>query len=122
MTPEPNPCARHQAGFQVHIRYGRRRLHSACGRNPSHDGLYLEVRSVTLPEGTPVELEIKAKGRLWLVPAVVARHDASGIEVSFIEPQPDLVAELSQVDAQPLPATHYAPARGPLLQRHGHRA
>ncbi len=122
MNPEPNPCARHLAGFQVHIRYGRRRLHSACGRNPSPDGLYLEVRAVTLPEGTPVDLEIKAQGRLWLVPAVVVHCDAAGIEVSFVEPQPDLIAELSQDDDQPLPAALQIPVRGPLLQRHEFRA
>jgi hypothetical protein len=122
MTPEPNPCARHQAGFQVHIRFGRRRLHSARGRNPSSEGLYLEVRAVTLPEGTQVELEIRARDHQWLVPAVVTLRDPDGIGVSFLDPQPALVAELNQSDPQTPPAVTAAPFRGPLLQRPGHWA
>jgi hypothetical protein len=120
MTPDSPVTARYRAGFQVHIRYGRRRLHSAFGRDPSVDGLYLELRAVTLPEGTPVDLEIEALGRHWLIPSVVTHRDQDGIGVSFIEPQPGLVAELAQAEPQPMPPPQYTPARTALLQRHRH--
>lgn len=119
MNPERSPCARHAVGFPVQIRYGKRRLHSAYGHDLSVDGLYLELRAVTLPEGTPVQLEIDALGRQWLVPSVVARRDSCGIGVSFVEPQPELVAGLLQADALPMPPPPYTPVRAPLLQRSG---
>ena len=120
MNPERRSCARQPIGFAVQIRYGKRRLHSACGRDLSRDGLYLELRAVTLPEGTPVELEIDALGRQWLVPAVVTHRDSCGIGVSFLDPQPQLVADLTQADALPMPRLPLTLVRAPLLQRPGH--
>ncbi len=120
MNPERRSCTRHPVGFAVQIRYGKRRLHSAYGRDLSSDGLYLELRAVTLPEGTPVELEINALGYQWLVPALVTHRDSCGIGVSFLEPQPQLVADLIQADARPRTPPPYTPVRAPLLERQGH--
>jgi hypothetical protein len=120
MIPERKPCARHPSSFPVQIRYGKRRLHGADGCDPSSEGLYLRVRAVTLPEGTPVELEIDAPGRQWLVPAVVTHCDDSGIGVSFLEPQPQLLSDLAGANAlRPFQAPQ-VPLRAPLLQRPGH--
>ena len=113
---------RHHAGFQVHIRYGRRRLHSGSGSNPTADGLHLELGALTLPEGTSVDLEIEALGRQWLIPSVVAQHDADGIAVRFVEPQPELAAELALVGAESMPPPRHLPDRRPRLHRPGHRA
>jgi hypothetical protein len=110
----------HTGGFEVHIRYGRRRLHSAYGHDPSSAGLRLELRAVTLPEGTPVQLEIQALGRRWLVPAVVTCRDRRTIAVRFLEPQPDLAADLTRVAALPPPGSVRARVRLPLLNRASH--
>ena len=120
MNPERRSYPRHPVGFAVQIRYGKRRLHSACGRNLTVDGLYLELRAVTLPEGTPVELEIDTVGRQWLVQAVVTHGDRFGIGVSFLEPQPQLVADLAQAETLPMSSPLHTPVRGPVLQRPGH--
>lgn len=119
MNPERSYRARHPAGFAVQIRYGRRRLHSAYGRDLTIHGLYLELRAMTLPEGTPVELEIDALGHPWLVQAVVTQGDRCGIAVSFIEPQPQLAAELAGADWVPMSPRPASPSRVPLLQRSG---
>lgn len=113
---------RHHVGFQVHIRYGRRRLHGGSGSHPSADGLHLELGALTLPEGTPVDLEIQALGRQWLIPSVVTCRDPDGIAARFVEPQPELAAELALVGALSMPPPRRLPARSPRLHRPGHRA
>lgn len=110
----------HTGGFEVHIRYGRRRLHSAYGHDPSSAGLHLELRAVTLPEGTPVQLEVQTLGRRWLVPAVVTRRDGRAIVVRFLEPQPELAADLTRAATLLPPGSVRAPARLPLLNRASH--
>jgi len=120
MSSEPRPCARHPVGFPVQIRYGKRRLHSAYGRDLTVDGLYLQLRAVTLPEGTPVELEIDAMGRRWLVQAVVIQGDPCGIGVSFVDPQPQLLAGLAKAGDRPLSQPPHTALCAPLLQRPGH--
>jgi hypothetical protein len=120
MNPEHRSCSGHPVGFQVQIRYGRRRLHSARGCDPSSDGVYIEVRAVTLPDGTPVELEIEAGGRHWVVQAVVAHRDVCGIVARFLDPQPELVADLARAEALPMPLPAPAPVRAPLLERTWH--
>jgi PilZ domain len=120
MNPDRSYNARYPAGFSVQIRYGRRRLHGAYGRDLTIHGLYLELRAMTLPEGTPVELEIDALGHPWLVQAVVTHGDRCGIGVRFIEPQPQLVAELAGADLIPMSPRPPTPSRAPLLQRPGH--
>ena len=120
MSPKPTPYARHRAGFPVQIRYGKRRLHSALGHDLSTRGVYLELRAVTLPEGTPVELEIDALGRQWLVEAVVTQTDGGGIKVSFVEPQAQLAAGLTTAGDLPMAPPLPAPRRVPQLQRPGH--
>jgi hypothetical protein len=120
MNPERRSCPRQPVGFAVQIRYGKRRLPSACGRDLTEHGVHLELRAVTLPEGTPVELEIDALGRRWLVQAVVTHGDRSGIGVSFLEPQPQLVADLAQAETLPMSSPLHTPVRAPVLQRPGH--
>ena len=75
---------------------------------------------MTLPEGTPVELEIDTVGRQWLVQAVVTHGDPFGIGVRFIEHQPQLVADLSQAETLPMSPPLHTPVRAPVLQRPGH--
>jgi hypothetical protein len=55
---------------------------------------------------------------------VVTRGERFGIGVSFLEPQPHLVADLAQAQAQAealamSPPLH-TPVRAPVLQRPGH--
>ncbi len=50
----------------------------------------LDVRAVTIPAGTLIELEFEYLGKEWLIPAVVVHHDASEVRVMFRDPQPEL--------------------------------
>jgi hypothetical protein len=90
----------------VQIGYRKRRFYGAQARNLSVQGMYLTVRNVTLPVGTPVELEMECLGKEWLVEAVVVHGTRSGVGVMFREPQPELYQGLIQPDAlrRPPPA------------------
>jgi len=96
MTVERRYSARHAIALRVHILYGRRRFYSAQARNLSNQGMYITVRNLTLPPGTPLELELDCLGRDWLLDAVVVHRDGSGIGVMFREPQPELYQGLIQ--------------------------
>jgi len=97
-------CARHPIDLSVYIRYRRRRFRGAQGRDLSVGGMYLEVHALTLPIGTPVELEFSRLGRHWLLPAVVVHGSHSGIHVMFRDPQPALFHDIIQgADALPPP-------------------
>jgi hypothetical protein len=119
MLPERRCCDRHPIRVQIQIRYGRRRFYSAFGRNLSSAGMWVEVRSLTLPVGTLVELEFEAIGRRCLVSARVVHHDATGIGLAFAEPRPNLLADLVQVENLPPPPPQVA-RRSPPLQRPNH--
>ncbi len=106
MNSERRACARHPADVPVQIRYRRRRFIGAQGRNLSIEGMYLEVRNLTLPCGTLVDLELESSGRSWLIPAIVVHRDGSGVGVMFCDPQPAL--------ADGLPARE----PGPHLRNH----
>jgi len=90
MSRERRLSNRQPADIRVQIRYRRRRFLGARGRDLSVQGMYLEVRNLTLPAGTRIELEFEALGRPWLIPAVVVHCNGSGIGVMFQEPQPGL--------------------------------
>jgi len=94
MSVERRYCARHPVDIRVHIRYRNRRFYSGRARNLSTDGMYLEVRSLTLPTGTLVELELDAGARDRYVPALVVHRDHGGIGVMFRDPQTELLREL----------------------------
>ena len=94
---------RHPVDLPVYIRYGRRRFLAARARDLSSDGMTLAVRSLTLPAGTPVELELRGGGRTWLLPAVVIRGGNNGIGVSFRDSQLELLRGLTQPAAAGLP-------------------
>ncbi len=104
MTAERRYSARHPIDLKVQILYHGRRFLGAQGRNLSNQGMYLEVRNVTLPTGTLIELELECLGREWLVEAVVAHRCRTGVGVMFREPQPDLYQGLThQIPVMPPP-------------------
>jgi len=98
--------ARRASALQVNIRYRKRRLQYAYVRNLSINGMYLDVRSITLPKGTLVEIELDSAGEEMLVPAVVVHQNGSGIGVEFRDPQPELLEVLCHLNR-----THYPEAR-----------
>ncbi|WP_296927220.1 PilZ domain-containing protein [Thiohalocapsa sp.] len=87
MSTERRYSARHRVELPVYIRYGRRPFLGARARDLSVGGMFLSVQSLTLPVGTPIELELSCLGRDWLIPAVVVHGDNAGIGVMFREPQ-----------------------------------
>jgi hypothetical protein len=78
----------------VYIRYRKRRFHAARARELSSVGMTLAVQSLTLPTGTPIELEFRGPGRTWLIAAAVTHSDNSGVGVMFRDPQPALLASI----------------------------
>jgi hypothetical protein len=96
-TIERRYSARHPIELAVQVLYRGRRFLGARGRNLSSQGLYLEMRHVTLPVGTLVELEMDCLGREWLVEAVVVHHGRTGAGFMFREPQPALYAGLTRL-------------------------
>lgn len=94
MSDEPGHAARHPVDLPVYIRYRRRPFRSARGHELSARGMSLAVQALTLPVGTPIELELRALGRAWSLPALVTHGDGNGIGVMFRDPQPALCAAL----------------------------
>ncbi|TVQ94366.1 MAG: PilZ domain-containing protein [Chromatiaceae bacterium] len=98
--------ARHPLHLPVYIRYHRRPFLGAQAQDLSVGGMFLRVRALTLPIGTPVELEFDGLGRRWLLPAIVVHGNPHGIGVMFREPQPALFRGLVQdADRWPPPAS-----------------
>jgi hypothetical protein len=87
MITERRYGARHRIELPVYIRYGRRPFLGARARDLSVGGMFLSVQSLTLPIGTPIELELSCLGQDWRIPAVVVHGDNTGIGVMFREPQ-----------------------------------
>ncbi len=104
MSVERRYGARHPIDLRVHVRYRKRRLHCARARNLSTNGMFLDVQSVTLPDGTLVELELDRQGEELRIPAMVVHHRGSGIGVIFRDPQPELFEELSALSRTHCPA------------------
>lgn len=91
-----------QAGdLPVFIRYRRRRFQGTRLRSVSSREIEVAVRALTLPPGTPVELEFLHSGRNWRLPAQVARGSGDAIGLRFRDPQPELLRDLT---ATPSPA------------------
>ncbi|MFP4603092.1 MAG: PilZ domain-containing protein [Halochromatium sp.] len=104
MPRERRYCARHRFELPVYIRYHKRPFLTATARNVSAGGMFLSVKALTLPTGTPIELELRCLGKRWLLPAIVIHGDNSGIGVMFKSPQSALFHELiQQADALPRP-------------------
>jgi hypothetical protein len=78
----------------VQVLYGKRRFRSARVRELSAQGLSLTLRSLTLPPGTHVQLELD--GPVRLLDAVVVRSTATEVTLRFREPQPGLVQGLTE--------------------------
>jgi hypothetical protein len=97
MRKERRFGARRPIDLPVYIRYRKRRFLGAQARNITIGGMFLEVQSLTLPIGTPVELEFREFGRSWLIPGIVIRGNSQGIGVMFRDTQPDLFRELTQL-------------------------
>ena len=96
MQVERHCAVRHRMDLPVYIRYRRRRFHAARARELSSVGMTLAVQSLTLPNGTPIELEFRGPGRSWLIAAAVTYSDNSGIGCIFRDPQPALVRDLTE--------------------------
>jgi hypothetical protein len=104
MHDQQHDSARHPVDLPVYIRYRKRRFLGTRVHDISVHGMSVSVRSLTLPIGTPVELEFRAGGKGWLVPAIVVQGNNSGIDLMFRESQAALFAEMTrQLDAMPPP-------------------
>ncbi|EGV20387.1 PilZ domain-containing protein [Thiocapsa marina] len=112
MTIERRYCARHPIDLPVSIRYRKRRFICAHACNMSNQGMFLEVRNLTLPTGILVELELECLGKDWLIPALVVHHRGSGIGVMFRDPQPALYQALTRDPARQLPPPQAIGASG----------
>ena len=99
MRTERRTAARRLIDLPVYIRYRKRRFLAAQARNIAVGGMFLDVQSLTLPVGTPVELEFRQVGHGWLIPGIVIRGNSQGIGVMFRDAQPDLLRELTQLGA-----------------------
>lgn len=109
MPRERRYCARHPLELPVYIRYHKRPFLTATARNLSAGGLFLSVKALTLPTGTPIELECRCLGKRWLLPAIVIHGDNRSIGVMFKSPQTELFHDLIQhTDALPQPVTRHA--------------
>lgn len=121
MSVERRYSTRHPLDLQVYIRYRKRRFSCAHGSNLSDQGMFLDVRNLTLPTGTLIELELDCLGKKWLIPAIVIHHkesgrqgsgrqaiQASGIGVMFRSAQPELYHGLRQSDPLQLPHSRNA--------------
>jgi hypothetical protein len=98
MTVERRYSARHPIDLPVYIRYRKRRFIRAHACDLSNQGMFLEVRNLTLPDGTQIELELECLGKDWLIPSIVVHHRGAGIGVMFLEPQPDLYRGVTQAE------------------------
>lgn len=98
MTVERRYCVRHPIDLGVHILYRKRRFGQARATNLSDQGMFVEVRNLTMPTGTLVELEFDCLGREWLIPAIVVHHRGAGIGVMFKDTQGALYEGLTQRD------------------------
>mgnify|MGYP001126580641 CR=1 FL=1 len=76
----------------------------------------LAVQSLTLPNGTPIELEFRGPSRSWLIAAAVTHSDNSGIGVIFCDPQPALVRDLTESAAVTPPSLATGAVGQPLPQ------
>jgi hypothetical protein len=112
MQSERRYSARHALDLPVYIRYRKRRFLGARARAISVGGMFLEVRSLTLPNGTLIDLEFSRLGKDWRVPAIVIHGSGRGLGVMFREPQPTLFQEmLSTADAALPPPAAGTPAK-----------
>jgi hypothetical protein len=103
MVTEQRYSARHPLDLPVYIRYRKRPFLTAKACNLSAAGMFLSVKALTLPTGTPIELELRAHGKRWLLPAIVTHGDNSGIGVMFQGQQDDLFQELVNGSETPMP-------------------
>ena len=126
MMAERHHPARHPIDIKVQILYHGRRFFTARGRSLSTQGMYLDVRNLTLPVGTRVELEMECLGKPWRLEAAVVHRSPAGVGVKFREAQPELGLGLDPaLDAvlkqlEPLmspPPTQGRAATGPALAR-----
>ncbi len=103
MFEERRYCARHRLELPVYIRYHKRPFLTATARSISAGGMFLSVKALTLPTGTQIELELRALGKRWLLPAIVIHGDNNGIGVMFQTAQPTLFQELINNNSAAMP-------------------
>lgn len=114
MLGERRYCARHRLELPVYIRYHKRPFLTATARNMSAGGMFLSVKALTLPAGTLIELELRALGKRWLLPAIVIHGDSTGIGVMFQTPQTALFQELINDATAVMPPVVAGDAGDPL--------
>ena len=114
MPTERRYCARHRFELPVYIRYHKRPFLTATARNVSAGGMFLSVKALTLPTGTPIELELRCLGKRWLLPAIVIHGDNSGIGVMFESPQSALFKELISDTSAAMPPSIAGKSCDPL--------
>lgn len=104
MTIEHCQNDQHSGDLQVQIHYGKRRFCHARGRDLSSGGISLDVRHLTLPIGTVIDLEFREPGNNRLIEAIVTHQDHAGIKVSFLDCRSGFSAMLDRI-ALPPPRT-----------------
>lgn len=95
----------------IFIRYRKRHFQGTRLRALSSHEVEVAVRALTLPPGTPVELEFLHSGRNWRLPAQVASGSADGIGLRFQDPQPELLRDLVALNTQMLGGASACPQR-----------
>lgn len=97
--------------LDIDIRYRNLRPFPARARRIWINGIALEVRGVTLPAGTAVELHFDVEGRPYQLPAVVAESRPGTLILHFDTPQRDLWQRTAAPWSLGLrPAPHAQPA------------
>lgn len=96
--------------LQVQIRYRNRRFPAATGRYISAEAMFIDLRNLTLPPGTFIELEFRLAERDWRIPAVVSHSQNGGIGVMFHEMQHQLLSALD-LTAADSPSPLHSPQR-----------
>jgi hypothetical protein len=94
-------------GVQIH--YHGRHFYAARGRRLSRQGMYLDVRNLTLPVGTEVELELEYLGHSRRIEALVIHRSPTRVGVRFIEEQPDLDSGIEAADSDSTEADSLMP-------------
>jgi hypothetical protein len=93
--PQDSPGNRADLDLPIFIRYRNRHFQGARLRALSSQEVEVSVQALTLPPGTPVEVEFLHSGRSWRLPAQVATESTDGLGLRFRDPQPELLRDLT---------------------------
>jgi len=96
MSVERRYSKRLPVNFPVDVCYRELRPFPARASNLSLEGAHLNAQNLNIPSGTLVDLQFRAYGREWNIPALVVQVSSGGLGVMFRDPQPALYQVFSQ--------------------------